>query len=178
MKKSLIFGNGQKGHGFKRIRSPESRRRTGRTKHPLYKTWEKMLSRCLCPGNDAYRHYGGRGITVCEEWVDSFEAFLRDMGEKPGPEYTIERNNNNDGYRPGNCSWAKMDKQAQNRRGNRNITIDGVTKCRTEWLRHFGIKKDTFDTRIRLGWDLMDAVTVPASRSNKYAKIGLKSSSH
>lgn len=89
-------------HGMKRTRT--------------YRIWSGMKQRCHNPKNPDYPAYGGRGIFVCKEWMDSFDAFLRDMGACPGDTLTIERKSNDDGYKPGNCRWASMAEQAKNRR--------------------------------------------------------------
>lgn len=84
--------------------------------HPLYETWKGMKQRCSNPNHQDYIDYGGRGITVCNRWRNSFSNFLEDMGEKPSPEYSIERRNNNEGYDPENCYWATKSEQMKNRR--------------------------------------------------------------
>src|SRR5205814_10410404 len=81
-----------------------------------YRTWENIKSRCLNPNYTDWAYYGGRGITVCERWLHSFENFLQDMGRKPGPDYSIDRINNELGYFPENCRWATSSEQAQNQR--------------------------------------------------------------
>jgi hypothetical protein len=84
-----------------------------------YQAWANMKARCLNPTNKAYGYYGGRGITVCEEWNSSFERFLGDVGPRPGPAHSIDRIDNDRGYAPGNVVWATKAKQQQNTRGVR-----------------------------------------------------------
>lgn len=81
-----------------------------------YRSWDAMKQRCLNPNDQKYPRYGGRGITICDRWLNSFESFLADMGRKPSPIHTIDRYPENDGnYEPGNCRWATPHQQADNR---------------------------------------------------------------
>lgn len=83
---------------------------------PEYGAWQKAKFRCSNPNDPFYPDYGGRGITMCQRWRESFEAFLADMGTRPGPGYSLDRIDNDRGYEPGNCRWATALEQAANRR--------------------------------------------------------------
>ncbi len=91
--------------------------------HYLYHTWVNMKQRCSNPKATCYKHYGGRGIAVCDRWVRSFINFLADMGDKPTLSHTLERIDNDKGYFPENCKWATMIEQNQNKRNN-HITLN------------------------------------------------------
>ena len=84
-------------------------------KNKLYQTWSDMKQRCLNKNNKHYKDYGGRGIKVCNRWLNSFENFLQDMGQKPNG-YSLDRINNNGNYEPSNCRWGTPIQQIHNRR--------------------------------------------------------------
>lgn len=82
---------------------------------PEYRTWKSMLGRCRIKTSTSYKHYGARGISVCERW-SSFENFLADMGRRPSPMHSIDRIDNDGNYEPGNCRWATTNVQSRNTR--------------------------------------------------------------
>lgn len=133
----------------------------GLSRTPEYAAWKNMKGRCFCPTDAAFDRYGGRGITVCDEWKTSFTAFLRDMGPRPGPEYTIERKNNDLGYSKENCEWATVKTQDRNKRNNRVLTFDGRTQCMAAWAEECGMDRETFGNRIRHGWSVERALNTP-----------------
>lgn len=103
----------------------------GQPKHglynsPEYNSWENMKTRCTNPNNNRFDYYGGRGITVCPEWMESFEAFYAHIGPRPEPKglYSIDRINNDGNYEPGNVRWATKTQQANNK--SRNVICGGV----------------------------------------------------
>lgn len=137
----------------------------GKSRSRIYHIWGDMVKRCTNDRHKAWRHYGGRGIVVCERWLD-FENFLSDMGE-PQPGLTIERINNDGNYEPGNCRWATQAEQLRNRRNNRRITINGVTRVASEWAREYGISRQVIDHRLKAGWSDEDAVIIPLRKHGK-----------
>ena len=88
----------------------------GRRLPPEYLLWCNIIQRCTNPKNRVWKHYGGRGITICELWRNDFAAFLSDVGRRPQPSLTLDRINNDGNYEPGNMRWATRSVQNKNRR--------------------------------------------------------------
>lgn len=91
-------------------------RKTGKTRHTLYTTWENMLQRCYNPNHPQFKYWGGRGIEVCVEWRHSFDAFVSALPDKPSPAHSLDRIDNDKGYYPENVRWATKAEQVANRR--------------------------------------------------------------
>lgn len=117
--------------------------------HELHSVWQAMVNRCHDVNNNQYRNYGGRGIEVCSRWrgarpngemstIDGFHAFCSDMGPRPDG-LTLDREDNDRGYTPGNCRWATWEQQGNNRRGNVRVTLNGETRTIAQWGRIFGM---------------------------------------
>ena len=133
----------------------------GLSRSPTYKIWTFMVQRCTNPRATGFCYYGGRGITVCARW-QSFEAFVADMGEQPGPRWSIDRIDVNGNYEPSNCRWLTMQAQQLNRRNNRRVTLEGRTQTVKEWCDELGINEELFRGRLKIGWTPDRIVSTPA----------------
>lgn len=127
-----------------------------------YASWQKLKYRCLNVDDNAYDRYGGRGITVCERWANSFENFFADMGPRPSDKHSIDRINNDGNYEPGNCRWATAREQNLNQRRNRRLTLKEETMTITEWAKRLGVSATAIRRRIdKKGWSVHKALTTP-----------------
>lgn len=129
----------------------------GMTGAPEYRVWSKMLNRCRDINTDNYKWYGGRGIVVCEEWLD-FTVFSRDMGRRPSEKHSLDRIDNDGAYSKRNCRWSTMKEQSRNRRGNIRIMFNGESLCLAEIIELTGVKGPTLRYRIRAGWPIEKAI--------------------
>jgi len=122
-----------------------------------YNTWNKMLSRCYNPEDSHFDYYGGRNIQVCAEWRNNFEKFLHDMGER-AEGLSLDRINVNGNYEPGNCRWATIQEQNQNRRNSIWLEYRGEKKVLSDWAREVGILRSTIQHRLKKGWTIEEAL--------------------
>lgn len=173
---SALRGGNTKSCGCLRVATAKAIGATGRMRHghasggsftPEYKAWTHLKERCLNPSHPSWLRYGGRGITVCDRWRNSFEAFLEDMGGRPSDKHTIERVDNSKGYSPDNCVWATRKAQALNRDTTALHTLNGVTHHQSEWARIQGIPQCTISLRLKRGWSVEDALTRKPERPEK-----------
>ena len=142
-------------------RNGQKNKRHGMTGTPTHNSWLAMIKRV-----DRDPRYAG--ITVCDRWR-TFENFLADMGVCPAG-MSIDREDNDGNYEPGNCRWATALTQTNNRSITKRLTIDGVTKTYKEWADEYGIHYDTLAYRIKNGWDAKVALTTKADKRNRGAK--------
>lgn len=124
-----------------------------------YTCWANMKDRCLNGNNHAFLNYGGRGITVCERWM-SYENFLEDMGRAPSNKYSIERIDNNDGYKAENCKWATAKEQNNNRRDTIKLSIGNETITISEASERYSISRDVLHYRLK-NMSAEEAVSFP-----------------
>lgn len=113
-----------------------------------FRIWSHMLGRCFNPTDHKYGYYGGRGITVCDQWKGSFENFLTDMGLRPSEYHSIDRKDVNGNYEPNNCRWATPHQQAQNKRNNVYVIVDGETVVIAEAERRLDTGKGSLTQRV------------------------------
>lgn len=159
-------------HREVRLANVKSAPRKGHSKHgmnksPEHRAWVHMRQRCGNPNKREYKHYGGRGITVCERWLNSFETFLADVGMKPSPAHSLDRIDVNGHYEPGNVRWATQQQQAENTRAARLVTLDGKTQTISAWEREMGLSRGMVRGREARGWSIANAIKTPSVPGQK-----------
>lgn len=135
----------------------------GMSGSPEHRAWKHMRNRCYNPNVKEYPYYGGRGIKVCDRWLESFENFFADMGQRPSSSHSIDRFPNGDGdYEPGNVRWATDLEQSRNRSNNLFYTFNGETLILKEWADKLGFEYSFLRARLRqLKWTPEKAFTTP-----------------
>lgn len=145
--------------GCYRVQAPKDAfTKHGMRRSPEYRAWCHMKTRCLNENAKYHHRYGGRGIEVCSEWLNSFEAFYRHMGPRPSSRHSVDRRNNDKSYEPGNCHWALPDVQAANRSSVKWIEHNGVRDTIAGWARRTGIPYLKLRRRIVDGWSVARAI--------------------
>lgn len=167
-KYNLTSGNTSQCQECAKISRAKNRKRHGHSWNAVpkgsleskcYYTWQAMKRRCLNPSDSHYKHYGARGIAVCQRWADSYEAFFSDMGLPPTIDHQIDRQDNDSGYFPENCQWVSRKDNARNRRNNRVITAFGETLNLSQWSEKTGVKRETISRRLNKGMLPEDALS-------------------
>ena len=129
--------------------------RHGKSNTPEWMTWSGIKDRCFNPNSQQWHRYGGRGITVCDRWKDSFSNFYEDMGPRPSDEHSIDRIDNDGNYEPSNCRWATVEEQVYNRSTNRMVTLpDGREVTTAQAMKELDMKKGTLFSRLDRGTPL------------------------
>lgn len=132
-----------------------------------YARWKSMMQRCHQTGATNFKHYGAKGIVVCDRWHD-FALFLADMGECADHTMTLDRIDNSKGYEPGNCRWASKAAQNSNRSHCIELTFNGETKILADWAKQIGISPNSLSMRLRLGWTVERALSTPSKTYRRH----------
>lgn len=131
----------------------------GRPGTPEYRAWISMIDRCYTPTSTSYDRYGAVGVTVCDEWRASYEAFLSHVGRMPTPGLQLDRIDNERGYEPGNVRWASRTTQSRNRRVTIRLRFKGVERPLTEWAELLGLDAWRIRARLRRGLSVREALS-------------------
>jgi hypothetical protein len=131
----------------------------GTVESKCYYTWQAMKQRCYNEKESRYARYGGRGISVCWEWIDSYESFLSDMGLPPTMEHQIDRVDNDGNYNKSNCRWVSRQENANNKSNNLIVTANGKSQTLMDWERETGIGRTTIKARLDRGYSPEIAVS-------------------
>ncbi len=132
----------------------------GMSKTRPYSIWGAMLERVRNKNKSVYKHYGGRGIKVCDKWL-TFECFWDDMQHTYKEGYSIDRIDVDGDYCKENCKWSSQKEQGRNRRKNVLLTYKGKTQCVSQWEEELGFNNGTVYARLYLGWDTQKALSTP-----------------
>lgn len=163
----LLRGNTRSCGCYRREASSEKARTHGYSRTPEYYAWWDMRARCYDERDNQYHNYGARGISVCDRWRSSFANFIADMGPRPAG-YSIERDDVNGNYEPGNCRWIPRSQQADNRRNTVWLRHEGRLVSLTKASAQAGLKPSVVRDRIfRYGWSVGRALSEPVAPTSK-----------
>ena len=145
------------------------------TRKRLLKTFSHMKERCYDEKNKAYKNYGGRGITICQEWLDDREKFIKWALENGYQEHlSIDRTNNDGNYEPSNCRWVTISENNQNRRSCKYYTLNGRTQNLQQWCNEYKVNRSMVDRRLSLGWEFEKALFSPKRQRDTETIVGQK----
>ena len=167
---SLKSGN-TKGCGCYNVEMHRTLNRThGKSRTRIYRIWRSMKARCYDPNSSRYTSYGGRGITICDEWINDFEAFDEwSTSHGYSEKLSIDRIDVNGNYEPSNCRWATNDEQAVNKTNNHYLELNGEIKTVSEWARQLGVRYNLISNRLQRGWSVENALTIPLLKRGEKA---------
>jgi hypothetical protein len=136
-------------------------RKHGMSTSAEFKVWAGIKKRCLDTSAVGYHRYGGRGITMHPDWLNSFESFYSEMGPRPSPLHSVDRIDNGRGYEPGNCRWSTQSEQCNNKTNNVVLEFLGKRQTLAEWCRELGLHRCTVKNRLNYGWPAERALSTP-----------------
>lgn len=151
---------------------PEVHTTHGMSRTPEYNTWMKIRNRCSNPRDIKYKDYGARGIRVCSEWDNSFEAFYRYIGPKPHTSWSIDRIDVNGDYEPGNCRWADPKTQSRNKRKHRIVVLHGIEMPLSQACEAAGVNYRSALYRLNVGKHWQPLPAAPTEATNKEGENG------
>lgn len=123
--------------------------------------WKGMIQRCTMPKHRSWKHYGGRGISVCPAWLASFRFFWADMHEGYADDLQLDRIDSDGDYVKHNCRWTDSMGQGQHRRNNLNLEHDDKMQHLSEWARELGVSRQALHHRFKAGWSTEEILTLP-----------------
>lgn len=170
IKRHIISGNTKSCGCYRKEKLKERKITHGLTNHILFTYYTNMIYRCYNPNHISYKHYGGKGITVCKEWLNKENGltnFINDMYPSFKKNHTLERIKSSKNYSKENCKWASWDEQSRNKENTNLITYKGITQCAKDWSLSLGGCKNLVQERLHKGWNEQDAVSTPLLRKRK-----------
>ncbi len=132
-----------------------------------YRIFHKMKERCYNKNSIGYCNYGGRGIKICDRWLENVINFINDMGIRPSYKYSIERRDNDGDYCPENCYWATDKEQSNNKRNNVLLTFNNKTQNISQWGYELNIRPSIITKRLKRGWSIEDTLSKPVNNGNE-----------